>query len=177
MPKRKRDLKHPVWDVYDLYREARFSVLYYSEKLNEYKRVNTLIEVVLAITTSSAVALLWLWNTSLGQQIWKYMLIVSAVLAVIKPILKLTERVQQYEAFLTGCRGLENDVKIIVVQINQSKKYGTLHRARLLDALSRQGELSVKAPEALLAKKLEDKCRSQIEKELPAESFFVPKDE
>lgn len=173
--KSKRNLKHPVWDVYDLYRETRFYVLYYSEKLNEYKRLNTVIEVVLAITTSSsAVAALWLWDTTIGQEIWKYILVVSAILAVLKPILKLTEKVQQYEAYLTGYRGLETDVKLIVIQINQSKNYGTIHRSDLIAALSRQGELTLKSPESKLAKKLEYKCRQQVEIELPAEKFFVP---
>lgn len=172
-----RDITHPVWDVYDLYRDARLSVLYYSEKLNRYKGLNSFIEIVLAITTSSsAVAVLWLWNTPLGQDIWKYALVVSAVLAVIKPVIKLTEKVQQYEEVLTGYRGLENDLKIIVVQINQSKKYGTLHRTKLLEALTRQGELLKKSPEAKPEKKLRDKCQLQVTKELPAEHFFVPKD-
>jgi len=177
MSVQQRDITHPVWDVYDLYRAARLSVLYYSEKLNWYKGLNSFIEIVLAITTSSsAVAVLWLWNTPLGQDIWKYAVVVSAILAVIKPVIKLTEKVQQYEEVLTGYRGLENDIKIIVVQINQSKKYGTLHRTKLLEALTRQGELLKKSPEAKPEKKLLDKCQLQVIRELPAEHFFVPKD-
>jgi len=172
-----RDINHPVWDVYDLYRDARFSVLYYSEKLNRFKGWNFFIEIVLAITTSSsAVAALWLWNTSFGKEIWKYVLVLSALLAVIKPIIKLTEKVQQYEEVLTGYRGLENDLKIIVVQINQSKKYGTPHKTKLLEALARQGELVKKSPETKPEKKLQVKCRAQVMKALPAEHFFVPED-
>ena len=174
---RPRDITHPVWDVYDLYRDSRLSVLYYSERLNWYKSLNSFIEIVLAVTTSSsAVAVLWLWNTPLGEDVWKYVLVVSAVLAVIKPVIKLTEKVRQYEEVLTGYRGLENDLKIIVVQINQSKKYGTFHRAKLLEVLTRQGELIKKSPEARPEKKLHDKCQLQVMKELPAEHFFVPKD-
>lgn len=177
MSESSRDINHPVWDVYDLYRESRFSVLYYSEKLNRFKGLNSFIEIVLAITTSSsAVAVLWLWNTSLGQEIWKYVLVVSAILAIIKPAIKLTEKVQQYEEVLTGYRGLETDLKIIVVQIKQSKKYGAPHVTKLLEALSKKGELSKKSPEAKPDEKLQDKCKLQVLKELPAEQFFVPKD-
>lgn len=177
MPESPRDITHPVWDVYDLYRDARLSVLYYSERLNWYKGLNTFIEIILAITTSSsAVAALWLWNTQFGQEIWKYVLVISAILAVVKPVIKLTEKLQQYEEVLTGYRSLENDLKIIVVQIKQSKKYGSPHRTKLLEALSRQGELVKKLPEPKPEKKLQDKCRLQVMKELPAEHFFVPKD-
>lgn len=177
MSRSSRDINHPVWDVYDLYRESRFSVLYYSEKLNWFKGLNSFIEIILAITTSSsAVAVLWLWNTTLGQEIWKYVLVISAVLAIIKPVIKLTEKVQQYEEVLTGYRGLESDLKIIVVQIKQSKRYGAPHKTKLVEAVARQGELSKKSPEAKLESKLENKCKAQVEKELPAEHFFVPKD-
>jgi hypothetical protein len=177
MSESSRDINHPVWDIYDLYRDSRFSVLYYSEKLNWYKGLNSFIEIVLAITTSSsAVAALWLWNTSLGQEIWKYVLVVSAILAIIKPVIRLTEKVQQYEEVLTGYRSLENDLKIIVIQIKQSKKYGTPHRTKLMEALLRQGELQKKNPEAKPEKKLQDRCRQQVAEELPAEHFFIPKD-
>lgn len=150
MGKKKRDLAHPVWNVYDTYRETRLWVIYYSERLNWFKKINSSIEIILAITTSSsAVAVLWFWNTPIGQDLWKYVVIVSAILAVIKPVIKLTERVQQYEEVLSGYRGLENDLKIIVIQINQSKKYGTIHQNKLLEALTRQGDLVNKSPEAI----------------------------
>lgn len=176
MPKQSRDLTHPVWDVYDTYREARLWVIYYSERLNWYKGLNFYIEIVLAITTSSsAVAILWFWNTPLGQEVWKYIVVVSALLAVIKPIIKITEKVQRYEEVLTGYKGLENDLKMIVVQIKQSNKYGTIHRTKLLEVMTRQGELLQRSPEAKPEERLHNKCKLQVTKELPAEHFFVPK--
>jgi hypothetical protein len=42
--------------------------------------------------------------------------------------------------------------------------------------LTRQGELLKKLPEAKPEKKLQEKCRLQVMKELPVEYFFVPKD-
>jgi hypothetical protein len=139
--------------------------------------LNSFIEIVLAVTTaSSAVAALWLWNTQVGQELWKYILVISAILAVVKPVIKLTDKMQQFEEILAGYRSLEHDLKTIVIRIRQSKKYGMPHRTKLLEALTRQGELLKKLPEAKPEKKLQEKCRLQVMKELPVEYFFVPKD-
>lgn len=177
MSKPTRSRNHPVWDVYDAYRDSKLWVLYYSEKLDRHKRLNSFIEIILAITTSSsAVAALWLWDTALGREIWKYVLAASAILAIIKPIIKLTEKVQRYEEVLSGYRGLENDLKIIIIQIKQSRKYGIPHRTKLTEAVSRQGELQKKNPEAKHETSLIEKCRSQVKKDFPPEHFFIPKD-
>lgn len=100
-------------------------------------------------------------------------MVISAVLAIIKPVIKLTEKVQQYEEVLTGYRGLESDLKIIVVQIKQSKRYGAPHKTKLVEAVARQGELSKKSPEAKLKSKLENKCKAQIlKKSYPPNTFL-----
>ncbi len=89
MNQNSRDLNHPVWDVYDLYRTARLNVCYYSTKLNRFQSYNFLIEITLAITaSSSAVAALWFWEHPVGEIVWKILGVISALLAVSKPILK-----------------------------------------------------------------------------------------
>ena len=68
MNENSRDLDHPVWNVYDLYRTARLSVCYYSAKLNRFLWYNYLIEYILAITaSSSAIAALWFWEHPVGE--------------------------------------------------------------------------------------------------------------
>ena len=174
----KRDTSHPVWDVYDLYRTAKFSALYYSIKLNRYSWANSCIEVVLAVTTSSsAVAALWLWGTPIGQHIWKILLVVSAFLAVSKPILKLTEKIRKFEEVLIGYRTLEHDLMKITVLINQSMSYEKIHRSKFLEAIDRKGKLIQKSPEIKIDEQLLNKCRLKVEGETPAEKFFIPEAE
>jgi len=172
-----RNISHPVWDVYDLYRSAKCYTLYYSIKLNRYIWTNSFVEIILAITTSSSVVgSLWLWNTAAGQHIWKYLLVVSAFLAVSKPIIRLTDKIRKYEEILIGYRALEHDLMKITIQINQSMKYEKIHRSKFLESIDRQGKLVQKSPEIKIDEKLLKVCQLRIEKELPVESFFVPKD-
>lgn len=173
-----RDTSHPVWDVYDLYRTAKFNAMYYSIKLNRYSWLNSCTEIILAITTSSSVvAALWLWDTPIGKQIWKVLLVISAFLAVSKPIIKLTEKIRKYDEILAGYRTLEHDLMKITVLINQSMSYEKIHRSKLLEAIDRKGKLIQKSPEIKVDERLLNKCRLKVEEETPAENFYIPKAE
>ncbi len=85
--------EHTVWRVYDLYRFAKTNEMYFSNKLEKYRFRNTFLEIILAITTSSSVATLWFWKTSLGDQAWKILLVVSTIFAVLKPFLRYTDKI------------------------------------------------------------------------------------
>ena len=172
-----RNLKHPVWDLYDLYRDVRFSVLYYAEKLSKYKLQNSIFEIVLAATTStSAIAILWLWETQLGQEIWKYILVASALIATIKPVIKLTEKIQKYEKTLTGYRTLYKDLTLIINQVKQSEEYAPVHKNKFVEVSTKEGELAMDSPEIVFNEKIEERCKKQVEIELPSDRFFIPKD-
>ena len=86
------DTKHPVWDVYDEYKTARLNVRYYEKKVSRLRHRNLLIEIVLALSVSSGVAGLWLWETAVGGIIWKVLTTLAAFLAVIKPLVKLSDQ-------------------------------------------------------------------------------------
>ncbi|MCU7940440.1 MAG: hypothetical protein KZQ64_13665 [gamma proteobacterium symbiont of Bathyaustriella thionipta] len=85
----------PVWDVYDLYRSARLNAKYYSALLHQTEKRNFILEFILLLTApSSAVAGLWFWDSLIGQEIWKYMGIVAAITAVLKPMLSLPKKMK-----------------------------------------------------------------------------------
>ena len=75
--------EHPVWDVYNEYRTARFSVRYYEKQLANLRRKNFFIEFILAASVSSGVVGLWLWETAVGGIIWKILVTLAAILAII----------------------------------------------------------------------------------------------
>ncbi|MDM8553663.1 hypothetical protein QUF75_02900 [Desulfococcaceae bacterium HSG7] len=168
---------HPVWDVYNLYRISKENVEYFSSKLHSYTKHNTLIEIILAITTaSSAVGALWFQNSPFGQQIWKILVTFSAFIAAIKPIINYTDKIRKYEEILTGYRALENDLEKITILIKQSKKYEKIHRSKLFEAIDRHGKLKQKSPEIKIDEKLLKKCQLKVKSLLPSDIFFVPED-
>ncbi len=177
MNENSRDLNHPVWDVYDLYRTARLNICYYSTSLNRFLWHNFLIEIFLAITaSSSAVAALWFWDHPVGKIVWKFFAVISALLAVSSPIIKLTEKIHKYEEILMGYRSLEHDLYIIKVLINQNKKYNEEHRTKFIETLEKSGKLLQQSPEVKINEKLRKECRVKTESELPAENFYIPKE-
>jgi hypothetical protein len=178
MNENSRDLNHPVWDVYDLYRTAHLNVCYYSVKLNRFIWYNFLIEIILAITaSSSAVAALWFWDHIVGEIVWKFLGVISALIAVSKPIIKLTEKIRKYEEVLMGYRSLEHDLYIISVLISQNKKYNEEHRTKFMEALGKSGKLIQQSPEVKIDEKLRVECRVKTESELPSKNFYIPKED
>ncbi len=170
-----RDREHPVWDVYNQFRTARLNVKYYSSKLHNTQRENFLIEVILSITLpASAIAGLWFWDTKIGKDIWQYFLILSASLAVLKPFLKLMEKIQNFKEIVSGYRSLEHDLQKLSISIKQDAKYTKKHKLKLYEALDRKGVLVQNAPISKTDEKLQKQCRIKVSKELPSKSFYLP---
>lgn len=169
--------EHPVWGVYDLYRTARLNVKYYTCKLSRVEHANFLMDVILLITApSSAIAGLWFWETPLGQGIWKYLGVVSAFIAVLKPSLALTKKIKKYEEVLSGYKALEHDLHEIKELVAQKLKYAQEMQNDFKKALKRKGVLVNKEPGEKVDKKLLACCQREVDTELPADKFFVPED-
>ncbi|MCK9420359.1 MAG: hypothetical protein M0R70_13360 [Nitrospirae bacterium] len=83
MNSEQRNLQHPVWDIYDEYRTARLNARINEYHLANYKKWNFLVEFTLALTASSSVASFWFWQDAPGQTVWKYLSVLTAVLAVL----------------------------------------------------------------------------------------------
>lgn len=166
---------NPVWDVYDLLRTVNLNVKYYSARLERLTRLNFFIELILAIAVpTSAVGLWWVWDTSVGKPIWQSILGVSALVAVAKPLLKLTDTIRKYEVTLKGYRELDHRLRKIRIQINQDRAYNEKHRKMFEEVFDREGELDKESPETRQNMKLTDKLSQEVDDELPVDSFYIP---
>jgi hypothetical protein len=170
-----RDLSNPVWDIYDEFCTARLNVKDHSVKLAHRKNLNTAIELTLAIATpSSAAAALWFWDTQFGRPVWQYVGALAVILAVTKPILRLTDKIQAYEERLTGYRQLECELHAIALRISQKRRYDRAAKARFDEAVKKKGALAEKPLELNPDKRLIRTLRLEIETELPPENFYIP---
>lgn len=173
-----RDKDHPVWDVYDLYRTTRLNVKYFSARLSRLQRINFWMEFILAATaSSSAIAAFALWQTSIGGKVWQALGALAAVLAIMKPLLNLTEKIRKIEEVITGYRVLEYDLKKIAVAVSQRKAYDKELSDKFSNSLDRMAELAIKYNESSEDKKLKKKCQEEVMKELPPEHFYIPEGE
>ncbi|MBI1910371.1 MAG: hypothetical protein HYS21_00035 [Deltaproteobacteria bacterium] len=170
----KNNSNHPVWNVYDEYRTARLNVRYLEEQLKNLQKKNFWIEFSLAVSTSSSVAGQWLWENAIGGYAWKVIGLIAAFLAILKPIIKLTEKIRKKSEKLSGYRLLEHELHKIKILISEYNKYDENLRKLFLKALDFKGELIKKHPEEHIDHKLREKCEKIVNNELPSNSFFIP---
>lgn len=168
-------IDNPVWSVYDALRSAKLNCRYVSCRLQRAERWNTSLEILLAVSApASAVAGLWFWDEPGGAVAWRVLASIAAVVAVVKPFLKLNEKIKQMEVSLAGYTMLTHDLEEIRQAIFQEKRYGTHHLALLKKAIQREGALKITRFEAREDEKVIAKCQQEVNKELPVQSFFIP---
>ncbi|MGR0482632.1 MAG: hypothetical protein ACTFAL_14850 [Candidatus Electronema sp. V4] len=168
---------HPVWVVYDLYKTARLNVKYHAVRLREIERCNFAIELLLAITApTSAITGLWLLKTDAGEALWKYIAALAAIAAVLKPLLRLSQRIKHLEQTLSGYRALEYDVEQIVNLIKSEGTYSKACKSMLDESQKKKKSLVCNPAENNQDKKLIERLYSEVNQELPMESFFVPEE-
>lgn len=167
---------HPAWSVYDEYRTARLNVRYLEKQLKSLQQKNFWIEFLLAISASSSVAGLWLWENAIGGYAWKVIGLIAAFLAILKPIIKLGEKIQKKSEMLSAYRGLEHELQKIKILITQYNRYDDSLKKNFLAALDLKGELIEQYKEENIDPKLRSECEKIVNTELPSNSFFIPED-
>jgi hypothetical protein len=88
--------------IYDDYRKAFMNRLYYEGRVERLKDINLYYEIVLAVGTSGTIAAWYVWETPLGKRAWLIFAGVVAVLSILKPILKLTEKIEKLTKLQVG---------------------------------------------------------------------------
>lgn len=176
LPAKVRDNKqHPVWDVYDEYRTARFRKKCYAAELQKLKRINFALEAAIAVfTPTSAIAILFLGTT--GQSIWEVCLAIAATLAVIKPLTGLTAKIIHLEGRLAKYEMLEHDLHVIRLQVSQQQAYTDGMRKRFLEILEAQREMNRNVADVHFSQAQRRRFQAEVNGELPSSTFYVPED-
>src|SRR4030043_846554 len=179
MPKSMIDNRdNPVWDVYNEFRTARLNILYYSHQLRNLILINTTIEILIAIFTSSTIASIWFWKTDVGQCAWQIFGVISAILAILKPILKMTDTITKKSEIASAYRELDQDFLRLKIMINQEKKYDESLKKEFEILLKKKGEIvsKYKDDDGPPSTRLLNRCFGQVNNELPVENFYIPKE-
>ncbi|CAG0968038.1 hypothetical protein METP2_01221 [Methanosarcinales archaeon] len=172
-----RDLNHPVWDVYDEFRTVKLNVRYYESKLKKLSRSNAFTEYILAISTSSSVAGLWLWENNFGGYLWKGLGALAIFLALGRPIFNLTDKIKNTSEILGAYLALDNDFNKLKIRISQDKKYDKPLQEEFKTLLETKGYIISKTTYDDRDDALIKKCTNQVNIELPAKNFFIPTEE
>lgn len=168
--------KHHVWNVYDRLRTISLNEKYYSRRIVFYERINFWLEIIIAISASTAIAKFAIWKTETGSLIWSLIAGIAVFLAVIKPFMKLTDRIKRIENVLTKYRLIKHEFGILRIDISENKSYNNEHKKILRELLTKEEELIEKQPENYISKRLRKICSNEVIKEYPVDNFFIPEE-
>ena len=105
------------------YRTVLLNVKYYNRQLRLYRMINLWMEILIAVgsTTSTGIAGFAIWQNGLGTTAWGIVSGASIMLAVVKPIIKVPERIErygklsgEYSTMFEKLSHLEDDIRISV---------------------------------------------------------------
>ena len=167
--------EHPVWEVYDSYRDCRLNVKYWSKKYIIIHRVNLLFEYLIMVAApGSAVAGLFFWQTALGAIIWKILIAITALLSIAKPLLKLSDKVANLHGIVMQYRSLDYQLEQLCNDIRRDDCYSPAMVYIFKSFISQVDKISVSEPIEEINIKLQKACFEQVNKELPKENFYIP---
>jgi hypothetical protein len=171
----KMDTKHhPVWSLYDTLRTARFNVKCLESELRFWRAVNFWMEVLIAVSTASSIGALSFWQNPAGGVVWKTIGGIAALLAVIKPFLKIPDKISLRQELLAGYRVLAHDCTVIRAEVERRQRYDDYCAKRFDAANERLGALAGKEGDYSPTMKLKKCSQAEVNRELPLDTFFVP---
>jgi DNA-binding PucR family transcriptional regulator len=172
----KVDDDHPIWEVHDAHRTACLNAKYHTCVLQRLEKRDRWMEVLIAITTPSAVAGLWFWQTAVGAWLWGTIGAIAAVTAAVKPFLRYTERIRRLEEVVTLYTALEHDLYTIGVEAKHRSAYTEHLQTRFMEALADLKRIKEKQAERGEDKELKGTCENEVRRQWPDSRYFVPKD-
>jgi hypothetical protein len=167
----------PVWDVYDSLRTARLNWKYYGCRLVKTKRMSFIIDLVLAISASSAVGGLWLFAEWQNGLLWRVLGSFAAVLAIYNTTARLGSKIQEFERRATGWQAIEFDLDRIARKVRATREYGEELQAQFEVVMDRQHELAKTYVDPGSTNRLKRPCEEEVLRELPVDTFFIPEEQ
>ena len=159
--------------LYQDYRTALLNRKYYGHKLEFLQRVNLGLEVLLAISTSSAIGGWAIWKNDLGSNIWAIFTAFAAILAILKSILNIGKRIEKYSKLFTGHSDVYYDLQEVVRQIESQCTFTPNMDRSYQKALERRRQLAGDDDP-----KPNDRLRwryyHEVNKEIPPRTLWVP---
>lgn len=189
---------HPVWEVYDLLRTARLNELYYAAKLKTLKRRHWWMEIAIAVTTPAAAAaagvlegdrsagLKWLpavssivfvdhhreWIVA----IWALIAALASFLALAKPFMRLGESIGKVEACHAEYRSIAAEVAEVRSEVRLRHAYIDELQTWFRQIRRRKTYACEREPPEPVDTRLTRKIEARINRELPADAFYVPEE-
>ncbi len=163
--------------MYDEYRTARFRKKCYATELKSLKRWNYGIEVTIAIftpTSAIAGAGLFFFEITICEMIWEICIALAAILVIVKPIIRLSEKISNIKSTLAGYEMTENSLNVLRVSIKNSKEYNENMCSRFLEILNAKNYIVSTSYGLHISQSKSYQYQKEVNKELPKSIFYIP---
>ena len=168
-------LKRELHQLYDDYRTTLLNAKYYSTQFVKYKRINVGIEIFLALTSSSAIGAWIYWRDGFGEVAWSTLGALTAILAVLKPILQFPKTMERYQDLFGNFNTLYYDLDNLVQQVRINQAVSSDQRNLWEAAKKRLRDLVTQEdPEAEQDKAMIRALSEEVNREIPLSSLWIP---
>jgi hypothetical protein len=158
---------------YDLYRSALLNGKYHGRKLKLCRVWASTTDTVAAVTSSSAIASLTIWQTPAGKYLFATLLLASAVSSVIRATFRLSENLDKHSRMIYAWNELAFDMEKLISAIRAKGCINDIREQQMTDLCDRFQHVHMQeepAPDRALLIKLQD----EVDQELPADHLWLP---
>jgi hypothetical protein len=160
--------------VYNACTKALALEKYNSARLDGHRRLNTGIDIGLAIAAPSAAGSWAIWQSGLGAYVWTVIAAVGGLVAIVKPFLQLPQKVDQYSKTRTGYSDLYFDLLQLARDVSATRNITEAEwNDKYVDASTRFQKLAAD-DDPVEKEKLLDRCVEAARKEIERENFWLP---
>ena len=135
-----------------------------------------MVDVIIAIAApTSGVAGLAIWQSSVGKEFWAWIPTLATFLILYKAATKTTARLKELEKRVTAYQSLIFDMKEIADKVHVERKFSAASQ-KLYESAQRRYGAVFRMPPDKMDEKLLQKCQREVEREIPADSLFIPEE-
>jgi len=128
----------------------------------------------MATAPSSAIAGLVFWNTTYGKTVWSILICFTAFIAVAKPLLKLSDKLEKLQKVVTLYKSVEFQIEVLENDIQREDEYSTIIVNTYKNLANQVGEISKDEPIESVDQDLRKSCYKEVNEELPFTNFYEP---
>ncbi len=101
----------------------------------------------------------------------------SNIFGLGRPIFNPTDKIKKTSEILSAYKALDHDFNKLKIRISQNNIYDKPLREEFSTLLEKKGNIISKYNDESIDEELRKKCTEQVKKELPVDSFYIPKEE
>lgn len=166
-------MDHPVWAVYNELRTARLNTKFEQHKLVGLKRFQFWSDLIIKASAASSIGGLSFMKMDPWALIWSVVGAVAVLLQIVQGCLRLDRSIATKQKSITAYSIFETQLTEIRYQVQQKGAYSKELQAKFNTVFRGKAEL-MKAGDSEVDDKLVRRLQEEVNRELPAEDFFVP---